>query len=230
MLSFALAASPLQAPGACLGARSRHDPAQPASLRRPVQPSVQRRRHRLAPPVAAAAAEAAEPAAAAVAPAAAPTPSSATQPLPDRVGWREAGQGLTFFADGSGAFRVWAPHASRVTLQLVHAASFVATPPSPGGGVDEEAEAEANRVVQPGMREIDLERHEDDYGCELVRRRSRGRAQKSVAVDESCCSIRLEKACMNRPLPALPCTCSPPARSATATRTAWRWWARAGPR
>jgi len=42
----------------------------------------------------------------------------ATSPLAAPQSWQHAGQGLTWFADGSCSFKVWAPHAQAVTLQV----------------------------------------------------------------------------------------------------------------
>lgn len=39
-------------------------------------------------------------------------------PLAAAEPWQQAGQGLTWFADGSCSFKVWAPHAQAVTLQV----------------------------------------------------------------------------------------------------------------
>lgn len=120
-----------------------------------------------------AAAAAAEVSDAAPAPSA-PAPSPANQQLRQPVPWQEAGQGVTFYA-GSSTFRVWAPHASAVVLQVVPAAQFVAAPapaPPSAGGDSSEAPAPAAAVqgddlAQPGMVEHPLERHYDDFGVSL---------------------------------------------------------------
>lgn len=103
----------------------------------------------------------------------------ANQPLPEPAAWQAAPQGLTHFRDGSCAFRVWAPHASAVTLQAVPAESFVPTaaPSTSGNGGEAAAEAEADAVPaiepdsvsQQGMQEYALSRHVDDWGIDLVR-------------------------------------------------------------
>lgn len=107
----------------------------------------------------------------------APAASPATQQLPETVPWQEAGQGLVFYADGSTSFRVWAPHASAVVLQVVPAGRFVPAPtpapapPATGEGSSEAAPPPAatqgDDVAQPGMVEHPLERHSDDYGISL---------------------------------------------------------------
>jgi hypothetical protein len=38
--------------------------------------------------------------------------------LQEPVSWSQAGHGLALFTDGSSCFRVWAPHATSVTLQV----------------------------------------------------------------------------------------------------------------
>lgn len=141
----------------------------------------QQRRTRLAAPARAAAApELAGPASeapAVTAPAPAPAPDMpATDPLPAAVPWQEAGQGLTLFAEGSAAFRVWAPHAAAIALQIVPAAQFIpaALPPAAAAeGSDSEAgEGGAPlapaEVEQPAMTELALSRHGDDWGADLV--------------------------------------------------------------
>ena len=108
---------------------------------------------------------------------AAPAPSSAPSPannvLPQPVPWQQAGQGLVFYAGGGTTFRVWAPHASAVVLQVVPASQFVAPPPPVAGeggstAPSPEQTAQADEVAQPGMVEYHLERHDDDFGLWLV--------------------------------------------------------------
>jgi hypothetical protein len=44
--------------------------------------------------------------------------------LQEPVSWSQAGHGLALFTDGSSCFRVWAPHATSVTLQVCSAITF----------------------------------------------------------------------------------------------------------
>eukprot|EP00887_Chlorella_sp_A99_P003655 scaffold7.g3655.t1 len=98
--------------------------------------------------------------------------SPASQPLAGAVPWQEAPQGVTFFADGAASFRVWAPHAEAVALQVVPPTEFVPTPeaaPAGGaaGGDEGAARAAPEEVAQPGVREYALSRHGDDFGADL---------------------------------------------------------------
>ena len=141
------------------------------AIRAAPTPGLQRRR-RPAPPAAAAAAE---PAPADLAPAAAPAPHPARQPLPGRVPWHEAGQGLELYADGSASFRAWGPHASAMVLELVPAGQFIPTPaaaaaPQPAGGEGQAPALKAvPEAVQTAVKEVQLSRHGDDWGADLVR-------------------------------------------------------------
>lgn len=79
---------------------------------------------------------------------------------------------MTFFADGAASFRVWAPHAEAVALQVVPPTEFVPTPeaaPAGGaaGGDEGAARAAPEEVAQPGVREYALSRHGDDFGADL---------------------------------------------------------------
>lgn len=117
-------------------------------------------------------AEAAEVAEAAAPPAESPVHNPLQAPVP----WNQAGQGLSIFADGSSSFRVWAPHAQSVTLQVVPPGQFVPAPqPQPaedgaeGGGASlQERLASADLAQQPGLVEYDLAREGADWGTDLA--------------------------------------------------------------
>lgn len=226
-----------EAPGSAQG-RGRRQHRQPAlqhSTRFGQDPvarasSAQQQRRRISVVAAASSAAAAAPAAAAdpiaqadATPAAPVAKQPSNQPLPAPVAWREAGQGLVHFADGSTSFRVWAPHASAVTLQVVPADQFVPAAEEGFGG--EEATAAADAVVQPGVQEFALSRHDDDWGTDLVsvRRESgnlcsekgRGRsAGASVGLLASphalgCCVMHPSLS-RTTPIPTSFATCHPP--------------------
>ncbi|KAI3423988.1 hypothetical protein D9Q98_009821 [Chlorella vulgaris] len=162
----------LRRPPACRSIASNRQRA-PCLLRRGQIPAP----HSVAAGAAAAAADvesatAVEPASAAPGPA----PRPARDPLPAAVPWQEAGQGLVLFAGGSASFRVWAPHAEAITLQVVPAARFAPTP-SPPLPTAEDGSLSGQRTVPPPLeqpeaaqaaaREHALTRHGDDWGASL---------------------------------------------------------------
>ena len=101
-------------------------------------------------------------------PTAADSLAPARQALADPVPWVEAGQGLALFSDGSASFRVWAPHASAVTLQVVPGDQFIPTLPASSVDEAEGAVAAPQEMEQPGLHEFPLSRHGDDWGTNLV--------------------------------------------------------------
>lgn len=164
----------LRRPPACRSIASTRQRA-PCLLRRGQIPAP----HSVAAGAAAAAADvesatAVEPASAAPGPA----PRPARDPLPAAVPWQEAGQGLVLFSGGSASFRVWAPHAEAITLQVVPAARFAPTP-SPPLPTAEDGSPSGQRTVPPPLdqpeaaqaaaQEHALTRHGDDWGASLVR-------------------------------------------------------------
>ncbi len=144
---------------------------------------VRKRRAQLAPLMAASSVDspAAVPASLSPAPVAV-VAAPANQLLPPPVPWQEAQQGMVYFSDGRCSFRVWAPHASSVTLQLVPADQFTPTPEPKAEGEGEgegAAEAAPTEIPQPNIREIPLNRHQDDWGADLVSRDEQGREWES---------------------------------------------------
>lgn len=151
------------------------------SMPNPIQHQQQKQQQQRLQPVAVSYADApsqaaqagvTQPAAAAAAVARSPKHNT----LQEAVPWRQAGHGLSLFTDGSSCFRVWAPHATSATLQVVPADQFVAAPPPALRSNDEEAAVDAtpaeyttppDEVQQAGLKEYRLDREGADWGADL---------------------------------------------------------------
>uniref|UniRef100_A0A383W668 1,4-alpha-glucan branching enzyme n=1 Tax=Tetradesmus obliquus TaxID=3088 RepID=A0A383W668_TETOB len=151
------------------------------SMPNPIQHQQQKQQQQRLQPVAVSYADApsqaaqagvTQPAAAAAAVARSPKHNT----LQEAVPWRQAGHGLSLFTDGSSCFRVWAPHATSATLQVVPADQFVAAPPPALRSNDEDAAVDAtpaeyttppDEVQQAGLKEYRLDREGADWGADL---------------------------------------------------------------
>ena len=178
-------------------------------------------------------------------------PAPANQALPEQVPWQEASQGLVHYSSGACSFRVWAPHASAVVLQIVPAHSFIPAtnlpqsspvdPAEASQAVAEEPQGAAatvppDSVAQPGMQEIPLERHFDDWGVDLVS--CTGASPQPVITLPFCLPLsnaspaRSKRGGHYQPLilrSALPTNTVPLLRPAPATCRRLEWWGRGRP-